>query len=303
MKPILKVCFILVLAMLAILIASGARAAYEFEIKLPTISGTQPTSGLAQLVRYLFLLGLGLGGVLAFASIVVAGIQLITAGGNIGTVEDARSRLSQAILGLMLLLFSYLILRTINPQLVNLREPSFLPAILPAEPKTSTTTAPLPPAEKWKVAQGKGGLVLASSLTTVPDYLKTSDACSSAGGICQIGPVSLSNLKIFLNEFKQKCFQVSGGTISCDFKVSSTIQGPGGPSVSTCHHPDGRDRGTCADLVITECRMSIQGKLSDSICLRIMKEAIEASSRVRSCLNEYDYPSVDATGGHVHCNL
>lgn len=302
MKKNLKIKLALVLTILAIITASSVLAAYEFEIKLPAISGTQPSAGLAQYVRYLFMLGLGLGGVLAFASIVIAGIQMIMAGGNVGTVEDARSRLSQAILGLMLLLFSYLILRTINPQLTNLREPSFLPVVLPDETKTSSTQ-PLPPPERWDTVQGGATLVIPSSLTTVPDNLKTSDACSSAGGVCLIGPVSLSRLKNFRNEFRQKCLEVSGGTISCDFKVSSTIQGPGGPSVSTCHKPDGADKGTCADLVITQCQQSIGGNLDIHVCLSIMRATIESSANVRSCKNEYDYPSVHATGGHVHCNL
>lgn len=105
------------------LTASVALAAYEFEIPLPSVGGPKPEEGPAQYVRYIFVFSLGLGGVLAFASIVIGGIKLILAGGNVTTVEDARKQITQAILGLMLLLFSYLILKTINPQLVSLRNP------------------------------------------------------------------------------------------------------------------------------------------------------------------------------------
>ena len=51
--------------------------------------------------------------------IVVGGFEYITAGGNESTVGRAKTRITQALLGILLILGSYLILNTINPDLVN----------------------------------------------------------------------------------------------------------------------------------------------------------------------------------------
>jgi len=109
---------------LAIPQASGQEG-YEFEIPLPKVGlpevgGVSPGSSPASYIRYLFVFGLGIAGILAFAMIVIAGIKYATAGGNESQIRDARDQISQAILGLLLLMASYLILKTINPALVNL---------------------------------------------------------------------------------------------------------------------------------------------------------------------------------------
>ncbi|MDP2946372.1 MAG: hypothetical protein Q8N61_02890, partial [bacterium] len=51
-------------------------------------------------------------------------IKYILAAGNVVKVEDAKDTIQQALLGLGLLLVSYLLLRTINPDLINLKNPN-----------------------------------------------------------------------------------------------------------------------------------------------------------------------------------
>jgi hypothetical protein len=58
-------------------------------------------------------------GLLAFGVLVVGGIRYLTSAGDPGTIKDAKSQMKSALLGILLLLFSYLILITINPQLVK----------------------------------------------------------------------------------------------------------------------------------------------------------------------------------------
>ncbi|MBU1179069.1 pilin [Patescibacteria group bacterium] len=61
-----------------------------------------------------------LGGILAVVVITVGGFEYIMAGGNTSTVEKAKNRIWQAILGLLVIIGAWLILSTINPDLVNL---------------------------------------------------------------------------------------------------------------------------------------------------------------------------------------
>ena len=60
-----------------------------------------------------------LAGILAFAMIVFAGFQYLTSGGNTAQQKDAQERIMNAIIGLVLLFAFYIILYTINPNILN----------------------------------------------------------------------------------------------------------------------------------------------------------------------------------------
>lgn len=64
---------------------------------------------------------LGLAGLLSLIQIIRGGIMRAVSGGNSSAISDANDMIWQAILGLVLALSGYLILSTINPDLVNLR--------------------------------------------------------------------------------------------------------------------------------------------------------------------------------------
>jgi len=70
---------------------------------------------------------LGLITILALTQMIIGGITYILAAGNAAKVEEAKDMISQALLGIGILLISYLLLRTINPDLVNLRNPNLTP--------------------------------------------------------------------------------------------------------------------------------------------------------------------------------
>ncbi|MFA5086239.1 MAG: hypothetical protein WC468_01400 [Candidatus Paceibacterota bacterium] len=72
-------------------------------------------------VIYIFNLGVAMGSVLAFIFIAWSGINILNAGGNPSAVSDAKKRMFNALLGLAVLLVSYVLLTTINPDLVNIK--------------------------------------------------------------------------------------------------------------------------------------------------------------------------------------
>lgn len=63
-------------------------------------------------------------GILAFGVIIFAALRYTLAAGNPSIQSDAKDQITQAILGLVLLLSAYLILNTINPRLTNLSLPT-----------------------------------------------------------------------------------------------------------------------------------------------------------------------------------
>jgi amino acid transporter len=69
-------------------------------------------------VRGMIKLLIGVAGVLAVIVIIIGGIQYITAGDSESRKGDAKERIWKAIIGLILALASWLILYTINPDLV-----------------------------------------------------------------------------------------------------------------------------------------------------------------------------------------
>ncbi len=117
-------------------------AQVKLETGLPNIPGGQLPVGqeLPSYINYLFIFGLSLIAFLALAQMMVGGLTYILAAGNVAKVEDAKDTIKQALIGLGLLLVSYLLLNTINPDLVNLRNPNLTPTQF--RPSMPTYTEP-----------------------------------------------------------------------------------------------------------------------------------------------------------------
>lgn len=97
-------------------------AEYKMLEAIPTPGGGIKKDSSVNLSGYLetvFAFGISLAGILAVAVIVVGGIQYITAYGNTGMVTNAKNRITQALLGLLLAIGAWLILYTINPDLAK----------------------------------------------------------------------------------------------------------------------------------------------------------------------------------------
>jgi len=99
----------------------------ELEVDWPssptgdTLTSCTSATGM---IKYAYDWGISLGGMAAFASLVIAGFQYLTSAGDSGKMSEAKSRIQSAFLGLILLLSSWLILNTINPELTTLKLPT-----------------------------------------------------------------------------------------------------------------------------------------------------------------------------------
>jgi len=127
MKKILLIIFILVACFVSL--ASSVQAQVQLETGLPTIPNNRLPAGteLPSYINYLFIFGLGAIAILALGRMMFGGIKYILAAGNVGDKADAKDVIQQALLGLGVLLASYLLLKTINPDLVNLKNPNLTP--------------------------------------------------------------------------------------------------------------------------------------------------------------------------------
>ena len=81
-----------------------------------------PTQGLpsfGQLIAMIFTWSLNILGIIVFVMIFFAGFKWFTAAGNTAKVNEARSQITNAVTGAIILLAAWIILYTINPDLVG----------------------------------------------------------------------------------------------------------------------------------------------------------------------------------------
>src|SRR3989344_3609789 len=121
---------ILVTAILITFIFSfvGSAFAQQTELVYPKIldgkGGASPPNevrGLPNFIKYMFNFGIAIAGLVAFISFVYGGFRYTASAGNPGNLKDAQDQIKASLLGLGLLLGSWLLLTTINPQLVVLQ--------------------------------------------------------------------------------------------------------------------------------------------------------------------------------------
>ncbi len=91
---------------------------YKFLAPLLGLSEVTGNEGVATFLEKVFIIMISLAGVLAVLSLIFAGFQYITTG-VFSVKTDAKDRIWNSILGLLLALGAFVILNTINPDLVN----------------------------------------------------------------------------------------------------------------------------------------------------------------------------------------
>jgi len=85
---------------------------------------TAASAGPGTFVQGFYNFALMIGGILAFGAIVYGGVLYAASMGNPGRQSEGKEWIKSALLGLLLLAGAYLILYTINPNLVNLSLPT-----------------------------------------------------------------------------------------------------------------------------------------------------------------------------------
>ena len=86
----------------------------------PTLNiPTEGLPGFGQLIAMIFTWSLNILGIVVFVMIFFAGFKWFTAAGNTAKVNEARSQITNAITGAIILLAAWIILYTINPDLVG----------------------------------------------------------------------------------------------------------------------------------------------------------------------------------------
>lgn len=75
---------------------------------------------LNQIVAWFYYFIIGVAGLAAFVMLVTGGVKYLTSAGNPSAIGDAKDQIKSALLGLLIILMSWLILQVINPDLTVL---------------------------------------------------------------------------------------------------------------------------------------------------------------------------------------
>ena len=98
--------------------------AYEPLVRLPGL----PTTGSINLSQYiigLYNFLLSIVGIVAVMMLIIGGMKYITAAGNASIIGDAKDTITNALFGLLLALLSWVIVSTINPDVLYIKNPGY----------------------------------------------------------------------------------------------------------------------------------------------------------------------------------
>lgn len=107
-----------------VVFSAAVQPTLALELNYPQISSfgaPQVTSGtdIIGYVKYVFVFLVVAAGIFGVISIAISGFIILISAGNPAAITAARERIFGSILGIGLLMFSYIILRTINPQIIG----------------------------------------------------------------------------------------------------------------------------------------------------------------------------------------
>lgn len=131
---------------------------------------------LTALVSTVFNFLLMVAGLAAFIMIIWGGINYLTSAGDPSKTRDAKKQVFAAILGLIILFSAWIILNSINPELVNIREPVAGPPPAVQPPAQAVEPTPETPAAFYYIPLGKViDDVVLQEKTTLPKMREFAD--------------------------------------------------------------------------------------------------------------------------------
>jgi hypothetical protein len=117
---------------------TSCKLTFTPNVPIPRLfEGSQPVDEtlLGRYISNFYVFFAGVAGILATVMMMWGGFHYITAAGNPQRMNEGKDIIGNAVIGLVLVLISYLLLNAINPRLIQLRVPSlqYIPQILVAD--------------------------------------------------------------------------------------------------------------------------------------------------------------------------
>lgn len=127
LKKILFLLFLIqILCFVFLLSPNTVNAGDSYTLKIPignfkSVDFNYTTRAIAEYIQAIYKYAIGIVAILATVVMMVSGIVWMTAGGNQGRIGEAKQWITGALTGLVLTLCSFMILQTVNPDLVTFK--------------------------------------------------------------------------------------------------------------------------------------------------------------------------------------
>ncbi len=107
----------------ALLLPNVCFADLRLNLEYPEFGGykLEEDTNINEIIAWLYYFIISISGISAFAMLVKGGFMWLSSAGNPSALGEAKDIITSAILGLILILASFLILQVINPELTTLK--------------------------------------------------------------------------------------------------------------------------------------------------------------------------------------
>jgi len=260
----------------------------------PANTNTASNSILFQCINQIYKFAIAFASVIGVFFLVIAGYIYMSAEGNSEGVEKAKNILVTTVTALVILLASFLLLKTLNPDLIQFQSitpPLASNATSTAYQTTGGTTSTTGTASSNCNQQFSGATASAGctsgTCVNVSNYTTAHD-CSSNGNTCLLSPQAAQKALNLISIF-------NSANTGCTLKLSAAIEGGSGPSSSSCHYLGTSNSGTCADFNVIGY---------NATCAQAFYNAAQQAGAI-SFLDEYVQSCVagTTTGGNIHVNF
>jgi len=205
--------------------AAGA-AQFTIATSVPGVSSSASPSGW---IENFYTFALLVGGILAFGAIAYGGVKYAFAHGNASGESEAKAWIWSALLGLLLLGSAYIILDTVNPNLVTLALPNVGEVNLGTPVSDACGGCPNGGTCNGGTCIGAGGAVYCGG--TIRGQCPSGEDCVNSGGILS----SASYSCVSSNPASYTCGKPSAQYGSCEQGYSCfNDAGPGSPPYYSC---------------------------------------------------------------------
>jgi uncharacterized membrane protein len=117
--------YLFLIILICFLLLPNISLAIHLNLHYPVFPGApdinqDENQNLNQIVAWFYYFIVAVAGLAAFIMLVIGGFKWLTSAGNPAAISDAKDQITKALLGLLIILASWLILQVINPELTIL---------------------------------------------------------------------------------------------------------------------------------------------------------------------------------------
>ena len=222
----------------------GVKDCYQLLEPLPTADGdmldavstaASGETGIGGFINFMIEIGIGVAGVLGIVMLTVYGFQYAAEDKNVMTFESLKTKITGVVLGLLLLLGIFIILRTINPDLLIINPDIAEVKLELSESFSSDIDSFIPdPSGVQGPSKTLAAANCPSGVINIPNELPKSS-----------GP------KVICKDLSDKLIALKSALTSTGvgFRITATTNGS---HQSSCHRSGNAKTGSCVDIALPE---------------------------------------------------